>query len=272
MIYGREASAFTRIETRVVGKGPLEHVEAHLSLDGLPPALDGLRIGHITDLHFGAKAPCLDDLLAWVQGAHPDLWAVTGDLYESRRGEAALRKLIGALSAPLGVYLVTGNNDHRVFARSGGPAGPMRELGARVLLNEHVVLERGGVEFAVVGVDDSSRHRDDLARALDGVRTDATFTLLLAHSPDVAFTAAEAGVSLAIVGHTHGGQIRFPGIGALTARLRTRGCGRRMAAGPFQVARTVYYVSRGIGCSLLPIRILCPPEVTTFILHPSEAS
>ncbi len=259
--------AYERDATRVVANGPVEHVEVHLRFRGLAPGLDGLRIGHITDLHYGAKTPHLEDLLDWARQERPDLWAVTGDLYESRRGERALRELMASLTAPLGVYAVTGNNAHRVFARSGGPEEAMRSLGARVLSNECRVVERGGARLVVAGVTDSSRHRDDLSAALRDVPQEADFTLLLAHSPDIAFSAAEAGVPLAIVGHTHGGQIRLPGLGALTARLRTRGCGRRMAAGPFQVRDTLCYVSRGIGCSLLPVRILCPPEVTTFILY-----
>jgi uncharacterized protein len=267
--YGRDVAALDRrVKQKLVG-GALEHVHCEVRLSRLPAEFDGLRIGLVTDLHFGHRAPFLDAMLDWIPRQEVDLWAVTGDLYEAREGETALRRLVPLLRAPLGRFAVPGNNDNRVFAREGGPDAPLAALGLTVLTNRSVWLERGSDRVLLAGTDDPSRQLDRLDEAL--ARADAgAFVLLLSHSPDVIFRAAKRRIPFIIAGHTHGGQIRLPLLGVLHAGTRTRGCGPRMAEGAMQAGETVCYVSRGTGESILPFRFRCPGEVTTFTLRRAE--
>lgn len=267
--YGHEVSAFTLLERLPLGRG-IEHLTLEARHPGVPPSLDGLRIGFLTDLHYSLRAPFHRQLREWTIAREVDLWLIGGDLYESAQGEARLAELCAGLTAPLGCYVVPGNNDNRVFGASG-PVAAFERLGLRPLVNEGLRLERDGGSMWLAGTDDPSRARDDLDRALRGVRQDEGI-LLLSHAPDVIFRAAERGASLVLTGHTHGGQVCLPGIGALWAGTRTRGCGRRMASGAVGVGQTAMWVSRGTGDSLLPFRFHCPAEVTTLILRAGRAS
>jgi hypothetical protein len=266
ILFGADVPALLgRVETRIAS-GPLRHMKLELGFEGLPPELDGLRIGHVTDLHFDAAPRLLASLVEWAAAQTVDLWAVTGDLLETADGIGPTAELVAALNAPLGRWFVAGNNDNRVLPELGGVRGTLEPLGLRVLENEGLILEHRGARLALAGVDDPTRFRDDLPAATGGL-TDEPFLLLLAHSPGIAFRDDPLPPNLVLSGHTHGGQICVPFLGPLIARTRQPGCGRRMAAGIFQRGSSVVYVSRGIGTSLLPIRILCPPEVTTVTLR-----
>lgn len=264
--YGPDVTSLERRVTQRLLGGALEHIHCEVLLPRLPAGFDGLRIGLVTDLHFGRRTPFLEAMLDWIPRQEVDLWAVTGDLYEARQGEAALRRLVPLLRAPLGCFAVPGNNDNRVFARDGGPDIPLAALGLTALTNRSVWLERAGSRILLAGTDDPSRQLDRLDEALARADADA-FVLLLSHSPDVIFRAAKRGIAFIIAGHTHGGQIRLPLLGVVHAGTRTRGCGPRMAEGAIQAGETVCYVSRGTGHSILPIRYHCPGEVTTFTLR-----
>lgn len=263
--FGADVSCVLGTEVKRLGQSPIEHVHVTMAPPHFPAELDGLAIGFLTDLHFSRRAPLLPTLLEWASSVSVHMWGIGGDLFETRGGLENVRTLLAALNSPLGTYLVTGNNDTRVFRRWGGAGHAFKQLPVRHLDNECVIAELDGAEIAIAGVDDPSRYRDDLGRALAnaGQRT----TLLFAHSPDVAHRAARAGVSLVMCGHTHGGQVRLPWVGALFAGTTNPGCGRRMAQGAFAAGDTVVYVSRGIGASILPIRFMCPPEVTTIVLR-----
>lgn len=266
VLYGTEVPALQELTETLTPGGRLRHVELTLELPGLPTALDGLRIGHVTDLHFGRRARHLNALIAWARSVNVDLWAVTGDLLESPAGMPAAEALAEALQAPLGRWFVAGNNDNRLLSVLGGLKPILEPLGFRVLGNEGTVVEHGSGRLALAGVDDPTRFRDDLASAVSGLEAEP-FLVLLAHSPGVIFRETVLPPNLVLAGHTHGGQICLPGIGPLIGRTRQPGCSRRMAVGLFQRGNSIVYVSRGIGTSILPIRVFCPPEVTTLTLR-----
>ncbi|NLN88784.1 MAG: metallophosphoesterase [candidate division WS1 bacterium] len=266
VLYGAEVPALRELTETLTSDGRLRHVELTLELPGLPAALDGLRIGHVTDLHFGRRARHLDALTAWTRSVTVDLWAVTGDLLESTAGLPAAETLAEALEAPLGRWFVAGNNDNRLLPVLGGLKPVLEPMGFRVLDNEGTVTEHRGRRLALAGVGDPTRFRDDLRSAVSGLEAEP-FLLLLAHSPGVVFRETALPPNLVLAGHTHGGQICLPRIGPLIGRTRQPGCGRRMAAGLFQRGNSIVYVSRGIGTSILPIRVFCPPEVTTLTLR-----
>ena len=247
----------------------LEKVE--VALPRLPPALDGLTIAHLSDLHVqpGFPAVRLRPIVDSVNALRPDLIALTGDYvndsYRQENGEhlrAGLEQLAG-LRAPLGVFASFGNHDF-----PPPPADPPRRFweaaGIIPLLDETITLRRGGARLYVTGLR-SALVRPTwpglyLARVpAEGVR------LLLWHEPDRAEEAAQAGADLMLSGHTHGGQVRLPFAGPLVLPPQ----GRRYPAGLYEIGGMPLYVTRGIGMLPPLVRLNCPPEITLLTLRRS---
>lgn len=236
----------------------LEHVT--LRLPALPPALDGLRIGQITDSHLGFRytRSNLEWGVARMREQAPDLIVITGDLVTHHWAIPSLPRLLRGLEAPLGVYAVPGNHDHWEGLADLRAALTLAQI--PLLLNENRRLRWNGGEFWLLGIDDIWDGRPSLRRALHGVPVNG-FTVLLAHAPDVADSAAQAGIQLQLSGHTHGGHLRLPILGPFTLPRY----GKRYVIGEYQVGAMKLYVSRGLGGA--PLRLLCPPEATIFTLR-----
>ncbi len=231
-----------------------------LRLPTLPPALDGLRIGQITDTHLGQ--PFAVDNLRWavelMRREQPDLIALTGDLAGRSEGIPEIPPLLGQLRAPLGVYAVPGNHDYWEGLADVHAALMLADI--PLLMNEHRHLRWNGADLWLAGIDEVWDGSPNIAAALDGVPDDA-FKVLLAHSPDMADNAADYGFAVQLSGHTHGGHLRLPLIGPF-ARPRY---GLRYVMGLYQVGAMSLYVSRGLGG--LPLRLLCRPEATILTLR-----
>jgi uncharacterized protein len=243
----------------------LEVTRTRIHRRGLHPSLEGFRIALLTDLHAGGGTP-----LSVVRRAcraavaeRPHLIAITGDLaHDDAPGFRAVLGALTCLRAPHGVYAVPGNHDHVVGIerwRRDVRAHP----GITDLTNRAVVLEVGGARLCVAGVDDLSLGDPSLEALPPPEARD--FTLLLAHDPDQAERARRGydAVDLIVSGHTHGGQVRLPFMGALRNPaerddLYEEGLRRR----PW----TQVYVSRGVGTVHLPVRFLCRPEVAVLEL------
>jgi uncharacterized protein len=224
----------------------------------LPPSLEGLRIALLTDLHVerGRVPAILRRAVAATMRARPDLIAITGDLAEDEVGLQAVLDTLMPLSAPLGVFAVPGNHDHRA-----GIAAWHRALAVRKaivdLTNQSITVRHGGVTLCIAGVDD---HTEGAPRLVLPPPEQRDLTIVLAHSPDQAESCRRRydAVDLIVSGHTHGGQVRFPFIGAPVssaerADLYEDGLRRR----PW----TQVYTSRGLGTTRLPVRFLARPEV-----------
>jgi len=235
--------------------------EADAELASLSPALDGLRILFISDVHAGpfVSAGTLGHTFQRLLATEPDVILVGGDLVTSTCEEfVQSRGAFAELRAPMGVFAVLGNHDH--YTRDAGRLRAMIEdVGIRVLHNRSVALARGGGSLSLAGVDDLVAGRPNLEAALEGA--DAP-VLLLAHNPDVAFDAARRGVALMLSGHTHGGQIRVPGLPVLARQSRYRLDEGRYRVGPMDLV-----VSRGLGATGLPVRFACPPEAVSITLR-----
>lgn len=227
----------------------------------LPDALHGFTIAQISDIHVGPtiKRPYLERIVERVNGLRPDAIAVTGDLVDGTVRELAAHTApLGQLSAPDGVYVVTGNHEYY----SGAPAwiAELRRLGLRVLMNEHVVIERGSAALVLAGVTDYSAgqfdpaHRSDPERAIAGAPAHAALRILLAHQPRSAFAAAPAGFDLQLSGHTHGGQFWPWNLFVPMQQPFVAGLNRHET---MQV-----YVSRGTGYWGPPKRFGAPSEIT----------
>lgn len=243
----------------------LQVVRPTVHVRRMPPALEGLRIGLLSDLHLQAgSSPSLVRRAAnRIMAERPDLIALTGDFAED---DAGLRMVVDALShlrAPLGVFAVPGNHDHK--AENGIEAWERAVAASPAiedLTNRSVVLQHRGARVCVAGVDDLYEGRPELVLPPPEARD---LTLLLAHTPDQAEQCRRRydAVDLIVSGHTHGGQVRFPLVGAPVNSaehedLYEQGLRRR----PW----TQVYTSRGIGTSGLHVRFMARPEVTVITL------
>jgi uncharacterized protein len=258
----------------------------------LPGLQTPLSVALLADLHYG---PYIRErqVSAWVDltlGARPDLVLVAGDFCDVELGQgmpAPLLRQLARLQAPLGVYGVWGNHDYGSFGQHTRPLiGPaqddwetvrhtfqtaLTDAGLHILNNQGRLLRD---DLWLGGIDDLTFGLPDAQAALQQAPGQAA-QLLMVHEPDDLMTLAAVPAwrpdGLALCGHTHGGQIRLPFIGA---PVLPSSYGQRFAQGWVQGepadrkpgARG--YVSRGLGLSGLPIRNLCPPEVVLFELLP----
>lgn len=256
----------------------VEVVQVEVQLRGLPASLDGLTILHLSDPHLGLR-PGVANLARAVEIARevsPDLVLLTGDFVSSQpadldRGLEAL----SSLRARYGVFAILGNHDVRTDA--AWVAANLSRSGIRVLRDERVPLEVNGTRLWLVGMEDTgyvSRSLDRfrarwerkvgvLSRILEGIPEDEA-RLLVVHNPDFSEILPDGRVDLVLAGHTHGGQVRLPLLGALWI---PSAFGQRFAGGLVKGERTTVYVTRGLGTITLPVRFLCRPEITVLRLR-----
>ena len=235
-------------------------VEVEVRVRGLPQALSGFTIAQISDIHVGPtiKRDFVEAIVKRVNALGADMVAITGDLVDgSVRELAAHTEPLGALTSRHGTYVVTGN--HEYYSGVHGWVRELRRLGARVLLNEHVLLEHDGGTLVLAGVTDYSAHhfdashRSDPQGAIAGAPGDA-IKVLLAHQPRSAAAAAQAGYHLQLSGHTHGGQF-WPWNHFV--RLQ-----QPFTAGLEKLGEMWLYISRGTGYWGPPMRFGIPSEIT----------
>ena len=224
---------------------------------GLPAAFDGFRILQISDMHFRlgheGHAAIMRDL---VNDTETDLCVLTGDYRFEHHGPfehviAGLRTVLSGVHARHGVIAILGNHDRTPFAE------PMRALGMTLLINEHAVIEQNGERLWVAGVDDRHHFQcHDLTLTLESIPEDAC-TLLLAHSPELVGQAAARGVAVYLCGHTHWGQVRIPGLGAVYLNTNAP---RRFCTGEWEHHGMKGYTTAGLGATDVPVRFNCTPS------------
>ena len=230
--------------------------EAALPVSGLPVALHGLRIGLLTDVHHSGMVPAEDVTRAvnLVMAQRPDLIVLGGDYvtFGDRAFVGPVAELLAPLRAPHGVFAILGNHDHD----RDMPAALSRNH-LEVLKDARTRLEIRGEGLELAGLRFWTRRSDDIAKVL---RNATDTVILLAHDPRRLTEAAAFNVPAVLSGHTHGGQVVLPGVGALARRRFPvlEGLGSR--------DNTSIFVSRGIGTVYVPVRINCPPEVAIITL------
>ena len=261
----RIARPILRTVLRIAGiyargiRNALQPTVRHLRLEfeDLPASLDGFRILQLADLHIDGMDGLAEIVADRIAGLPADLCVMTGDYRFELVGPCddvypRMRTILSRVQARHGVVAVLGNHDESDMA------GEIEKLGVRMLINEAIEIRRAGASLWVVGVDDPHCYGfDDLDGALESVPADA-FKVLLAHSPEIFDEAAAAGIHLCLCGHMHAGQIRMPLIGSI---LSNADCPRSYRQGVWQHGRMVGYTCAGVGCSLLPVRYNCPPEI-----------
>lgn len=230
-----------------------------------------LKIVQFSDVHLGEYYTLLDcqKVIDAVNDLKPDLVIFTGDLIDDNKtfqDEEGTINFLQQLESRYGKYAVYGNHDHggngtRRYARI------MKKSGFRLLKDEQTTIKlENGDQLTLIGLDDVILSRPNMAKAFKNV-PEAHYKLFLSHAPDVADQAADYGVDLQLSGHTHGGQIRLPLIGAPF----TPPYGRQYVKGLYTVGThgMKLYVNSGIGTSQLPYRLMNKPEVTMILLKSS---
>jgi uncharacterized protein len=229
----------------------------------LPAALEGYRIGQISDVHCGPHTPAerVAEWVAQLNALDLDLIAVTGDLITTGSTHvAAVARALGELRARDGVFACMGNHDY--FTDGEHFVRELSGAGLEVLRNRGVTIERDGARLYVAGVDDTWTSRHDVDRALAD-RPANVPSVLLAHDPNLFAEASAHDVDLTLSGHTHGGQLAIPGFRGLSlARFITQ-----FPAGLYRRGRSWLYVNRGAGTTGPPVRIGAPAELAVLTLR-----
>lgn len=244
----------------------LEVTRHEVFVDDLPPSFDGYRIAFLTDTHVASfmRRGLYREVVAQAMRFEPDLVLLGGDFVTWERHIPLMAEvLLTGLEARDGVYAVLGNHDY--WANADGVIAAMTARGVRFVINRSVTLRRGEKAISLVGIDEIYRGNPDLDEAFGGADPRVP-CLGLSHHPDVIDLLGGRRVDLLLCGHTHGGQIRVPFFGSIVVPSRHEA---RYASGFHREERVLMYVSRGIG-AIPPLRILCRPEVATFVLRPAR--
>jgi predicted MPP superfamily phosphohydrolase len=239
----------------------LELTRETLHVSGLPPALAGLRLGFLTDFHRSdtVSHELVDRAVRMVMAEAPEMIVLGGDYvtWGDRRFVHPVADALAPLTAPNGVFAILGNHDDD----RDMPAA-LTAKGFVVLRDARTRLTVRGEVLDLAGIRYWTRRASDVAYVLRGASPNV---FLLAHTPMRLAEAAALTVPLVLSGHTHGGQIVLPGVGAVAAREFPviAGVGRRES--------TAIFVSRGVGTVYIPVRLNCPPEVAILTLQPVVA-
>ena len=240
-----------------------EVTETTIWLKRLPALFDGLKIVHLTDIHHSLFTP-IEDVERVVHLANrldPDLVALTGDYVTASPSYIwPVAQALGRLRARRGVFAVLGNHDFQV--EPGEITRALRAQRIRVLRNTPYAVRSLGSTLWLVGVDDLWWGSDDLAAALRAVPSRDS-KILLCHNPLGIWRASRYGVDFMLSGHTHGGQVRLPGLRSL---YRSK-LGEKFVEGWNRLDGTQIYVNRGIGKVVVPIRVACPAEIACLRLR-----
>jgi predicted MPP superfamily phosphohydrolase len=236
----------------------LVRVDEEIPVSGLPPALDGLRIGLITDIHHSATVSADDVVRAvkMLRAATPDLIVLGGDYvtYGNYAYVAPVAELLAPLAdAPHGSFAVLGNHDNDRSMHSALVAQRFT-----VLRDESTRITIRNEPIDLVGIRFWTRRIEHITQVLKGTGPN---TILLAHDPRRLTQAAELNVPLVLSGHTHGGQVLLPGLGSVLQQDFP------ILAGVKREINTSLFVSRGVGTVYVPVRLNCPPEIAVLTLR-----
>ncbi len=292
------------IYARQVEPNLLLVTKVKMQVANLPAEFNGFKVVQISDLH--GKISLVNRLVEKVNGLNPDVLVVTGDVLDNaHRDYQYISKVLGPMQSNYGKFFVSGNNEYRRMLLSWPKMEEAyRAAGVRVLHNQSSQLRYRGKSIWLIGVDDPHTNRARLDQALGGTNNNPK--ILLAHSPEIIDQASIRKIDLVLVGHTHGGQVRIPGLTqnpylmlkveqflnkaekvfVLGARIinkekkirsellsaseilnsNIKPGFEKYIAGLYQVGETQMYVNRGIGETRIPYRLFATPEITVIEL------
>ncbi|MDE7394750.1 MAG: metallophosphoesterase [Clostridiales bacterium] len=241
----------------------IDSTEYRIESAALPAAFDGFTVAHVSDLH---NHDFKGELLSRIQKIAPNVIAITGDMIHKEGRTAASVAFAREAVQIAPTYYVSGNHE-KVLSCFKDFRQTLIDTGVRVLENEFCLIEREGARLAIAGMNDPvffPHGKSDFYAELNAlkIRTEeagADYMILLSHRPELFKTYVAVGVDLTLVGHAHGGQVRFPLIGALYAP--NQGLFPRLVKGMHQKDGKAMVISRGLGSSSWAPRVLNPPEL-----------
>ncbi len=240
--------------------------QVSIPLKGLPPAFAGFKIVQLSDIHLYPLTP-LELVAQAVEISNQlkaDLIVLTGDfVWHEVEAIYDLAPVLAKLNARHGVYAILGN--HELWTDVNVVLGALEEVRVPVFVNQGIPITVGKSQLYLAGLDDGWSGQPDLDAALESAPKNAP-VILLYHEPDLADRVSLDGrVSLQLSGHSHGGQIRFPIMGApLLPYLSWK-----YDQGLYRIRELWLYTNRGLGVTNIPIRYNCPPEITEITLAPA---
>ena len=261
-----------------IARHELQVVRRDAPIPGLPAAFDGITVAQLSDIHLDELTEpwFLRHAVARINSLDPDLIFLTGDYVTRQFGSLKFARgaawqcaniLLGLKCRR--IYAILGNHDIMVGPKEVTAA--LTDNGIRVLRNSYLPLERNGSRVWLAGLDDPTcgRPKPELAIPASIRNIPGQPVVLLCHGPDyvrslLTHPAGQA-VSLMLSGHTHGGQIRLPFLGAMVLPPG----GKFYPEGEFRVGPIQLYVNRGLGTVGIPFRFDCPPEITLHTLRPA---
>jgi hypothetical protein len=266
------AAAGLALYSGEIARHEIDLVPRTIAISNLPSAFNGFRIAQVSDIHLDefTEPFFLERIVHHVNNLAPDMVLLTGDFVTHGsltflNGQHAAEhcgEILSTITCPLR-YAVLGNHDVAVNAPL--VIGALTRNGIPVLVDAHVPIERNGSRFWLCGVNDPGTTNPQLQVAVPPAPDGPV--ILMAHEPDYADTVLQHPrghlVDLMLSGHTHGGQIRLPFLGALVLPPM----GKRYVEGHFQLGNMQLYVNRGIGAVGIPFRFNCPPEITLITLQ-----
>jgi predicted MPP superfamily phosphohydrolase len=253
------------IETRL-----LDIVEHEIEHTQIPKSFNQFKIIQFSDTHIGFQYTLkqLTKLVTEINQLKPDLIFFTGDLIDEPNKFQAVNELVPILKqldAPFGKFAIYGNHDHGGYG-TDIYKNILQNAGFTLLLNESRPIQLiDHSSIYVVGIDDAMLGKPDLEKALHLVPEDS-FKILLSHAPDLADQASPLGIQLQLSGHSHGGQIKIPLVGALVTPPYARNYHEGFYTVGESASSLSLYVNRGLGTTRLPFRFLSKPELTVFTL------
>jgi predicted MPP superfamily phosphohydrolase len=237
--------------------------QVQIPLKKLKPGLEGFKIVQLSDIHLHpyTQREFVQKAVARANALQPDLVVLTGDyVLEGADSIFELAPVLASLNPKYGIFTILGNHD--LWTNAEVVLTGLRQAGLPVLVNDGVALGVGSDLLYLAGLDDGWSGQLDLTAALAKLPQDAP-VILLAHEPDLADNFALDGrISLQLSGHSHGGQVRLPGIGAPILPY----LGQKYDQGLYRVRDMWVYTTRGIGLGPVPTRFNCPPEITEITL------
>jgi len=255
----------------VHGVNELQIESREIHLRRLPPAMDGFRLVQLSDIHFGETMTKehLGRIVAAVNDQRPDLVALTGDYvtmtYHANGEQRALdawpcAEVLRDIKARYGQVAVLGNHDWDANATVVTEALEANEI--TVLRNRSLPVEAAGARLWFAGMDTGLEGKPNPKAMLRGVPA-GECVVLAVHEPDCADWTRKYPIDLQISGHSHGGQIRFPLIGPLYLPPGAK----KYPMGFYNMGSLQLYTNRGVGVIHLPVRFMCPPEITVLTLR-----
>lgn len=244
------------------------------SSDKVPQNFNGYKLVQLSDLHSKSFENNQSELVKKVKKVKPDLIVFTGDLIDSDRyNEKTSLTLMEKLVQIAPVYYVTGNHEWW-SGKFNSLEDKLKDTGVQVMRNTVEEIIIGNDKIQIIGIDDpekvneSDAERDiaeeDITNAIKGLEEGVNFKILLSHRPELLSLYAQYEFDVVFSGHAHGGQVRIPFVGGLVAP--NQGVFPEYSSGMYDVDKTTMIVNRGLGNSIIPLRVFNRPEIVVVAL------